>query len=278
MTDASALRLGCQTYTWEMLGDAFAGGPDDLLKAIADAGYEGLEITDTMIGPYADDPEGFGAALDRHGLTLVGFAYAAPSGYTERERIAEDLEITRRWTAFAAHFPGAMLSMGSATVMSEGPRAGKYDVAAEVYNRSHELAAASGVGLAVHPSSHHDTLLYDAGDYAEIFSRLEPEVGWVPDTGHILRGGQTLRGAISRWKERIRYVHLKDVDATGDWAMLGTGICDVAALVRDLADAPNFNGWLVIEEESQAAAGDPAAAVRRNRETAAKVLSGMAAG
>ncbi|TJW93046.1 MAG: sugar phosphate isomerase/epimerase, partial [Mesorhizobium sp.] len=27
------LKVGCQTFTWEMLGEHFTGGPDDLLKA-----------------------------------------------------------------------------------------------------------------------------------------------------------------------------------------------------------------------------------------------------
>ena len=31
--DARQLRVGCQTYTWEMLGDAWRGGPDDLIAA-----------------------------------------------------------------------------------------------------------------------------------------------------------------------------------------------------------------------------------------------------
>ena len=26
------LKVGCQTFTWEMLGDRFTGGPDDLSK------------------------------------------------------------------------------------------------------------------------------------------------------------------------------------------------------------------------------------------------------
>ena len=52
------LKVGCQTYTWEMLGDRWTGGPDDLLKAIADGGYAGIEITDTMIGHYAGRPRG----------------------------------------------------------------------------------------------------------------------------------------------------------------------------------------------------------------------------
>jgi hypothetical protein len=29
------LKVGCQTFTWEMLGDRFAGGPDGLIEAIA---------------------------------------------------------------------------------------------------------------------------------------------------------------------------------------------------------------------------------------------------
>ena len=49
--------------------------------------------------------------------------------------------------------------------------------------------------------------------------------------------------------------------------MLGEGICDTAAVIAVVAAAPNFNGWLVLEEESDTAAADPAAAVRRNRET-----------
>ena len=27
-------RLACQTFTWEMLGDSWTGGPDDLVDAI----------------------------------------------------------------------------------------------------------------------------------------------------------------------------------------------------------------------------------------------------
>ncbi len=70
-----------------------------------------------------------------------------------------------------------------------------------------------------------------------------------------------------RYRDRIRYLHLKDVDAAGTWAMLGEGACDVPAVIDIVAAAPRFNGWLVLEEESDAAAADPAAAVRRNFET-----------
>jgi sugar phosphate isomerase/epimerase len=57
------------------------------------------------------------------------------------------------------------------------------------------------------------------------------------------------------------------VDAQGAWAMLGEGSCDVPAVISAVRQAPRFNGWIVVEEESEAAASDPAAAVRANRGT-----------
>jgi len=271
----TALRIGCQTFTWEMLGPRFAGGPDDLLDAIAAGGYSGIEITDTMIGGYAARPDAFAAALDARGLSLVAFAMASDTGFTVPGTAAErDLEAVRRWGDFVARFPGAIVSMGSATVVDDGPRAEKFDVAAEIYNRAGAIGQGMGVGIALHPSSHHGTLLFDRPDYDAIFARLDPDgVGWVPDTGHILRGHPDILDTLRTYRDRIRYLHLKDADAAGTWAMLGEGACDVPAVVDLVAAAPRFNGWLVLEEESNTAAADPAAAVKRNFETIRRYVS-----
>ena len=262
------LKVGCQTFTWEMLGDRFTGGPDDLLKAIADGGYSGIEITETMIGRYADRPSEFAAALKSSGLTLVSFAFGSKSGFTLTEEIGADLEAARRWIDFAAAFPDALVSMGSATVVSDGPRDDKFAIAAEVYNKAGELGRKAGVQVAVHPSSHHNTLLFDRADYDAIFALLDPDlVGWVPDTGHILRGHKDMSDTLRTYRDRIRYIHLKDVDANGTWAMLGEGVCDTLAVIEIANTAPHFNGWLVLEEESDTAAADPAGAVKTNRQT-----------
>ena len=262
-----ALQLGCQTFTWEMLGASWTGGPDDLVRAIADGGYAGIEITNTMIGSYAGRVADFARRLDEAGLALVSFAFGSDSGFTEKGQIPADLEAARRWTDFAAHFPGALVSMGSATIMSEGTRGDKFGVAADIYNRAAEIGRATGVAVAVHPSSHHNTLLFSRADYDQIFALLDPQVGWVPDTGHILRGGQSIDDTLAAHRNRVRYVHLKDVDAQGNWAMLGKGSCDVSAVISSVWQAPHFNGWIVVEEESETAASDPAAAVRTNLET-----------
>ena len=262
------LKVGCQTFTWEMLGDRFTGGPDDLLKAISDGGYSGIEITDTMIGRYAGRPSEFAAALKSSGLMLVSFAFGSNSGFTLKDQIGADLDAAQRWIDFAAAFPGALVSMGSATVVSDGSRDDKFAIAAEVYNKAGELGRKAGVQVAVHPSSHHNTLLFDRADYDRIFALLDRDlVGWVPDTGHILRGHKDMADTLRTYRDRIRYIHLKDVDAKGSWAMLGKGVCDTPAVIEIANTAPRFNGWLVLEEESETAAADPAGAVKTNRQT-----------
>lgn len=262
------LKAGCQTYTWEMLGDAWKGNADDLLRAIAEAGYTGIEITDTMIQPYADRPEAFANALKANGLTLVAFACGSASGFTEPDAVEADLAMVDRALRFTASFPGAVLSLGSATVMSPGPLDSKFATAGSFYNAAGERGQVAGVTVAVHPSSHHNTLLSSRTDYDRIMGLLDPAlVGWVPDTGHILRGGQDILDTLRTYQDRIRYLHLKDVDAAGSWSMLGKGVCDLPAVVDIVAAGANFNGWLVLEEESDTAAADPAAAVKANRET-----------
>ena len=271
---AIMLQIGCQTYTWEMLGDHWTGSPDDLLDAIAAGGYSGLEITDTMIGAYAGKPEAFGRALAARGLELAAFACASDSGYTEPDGLERDLEMVNRALDFVAAFPGAVLSLGSATIISPGDLDRKFAAAARFYNAAGELGVRAGVSVGVHPSSHHNTLLFSRADYDRLFALLDPGgIGWVPDTGHILRGQMDILDTLTTYRDRIRYLHLKDVDANGDWRMLGDGICDTRAVVDIVAASPNFNGWLVLEEESDIAAADPARAVQTNRETMRTLLA-----
>jgi sugar phosphate isomerase/epimerase len=265
---ATPIKVGCQTFTWEMLGDGWRGSADDLLSAISGAGYQGIEITERMIGAYRDRPEAFAKALREHGLTLVSYACGSASGFTEEAALDSDFAMAERAIAFAGAFPGAHVSFGSATLTSEGPRDQKFATAARFYNGAAARGQRVGVPVAVHPSSHHNTLLLSRDDYDRMFALLDSEVvGWVPDTGHILRGDQDILDTLRSYRDRIRYVHLKDVDANGEWQMLGAGICDTRAVIEAVRTAPHFNGWLVLEEESTEAGRDPAAAVAKNRAT-----------
>ena len=101
----ATIRVGCQTYSWEMLGDRWSGSPDHILDAVAGAGYAGVEFAATMIGAYYDAPAAFAEALAQRGLELAAFAYASPHGFTDPAHLAEELAGAERALRFAAEFP-----------------------------------------------------------------------------------------------------------------------------------------------------------------------------
>lgn len=258
--------VACQTYTWEMLGDDWQGQPTDLLDMIAAAGYEGVEITNTMVGPYANRPVEFADELERRGLRLACFAYASPTGFTDPACAQADLDGAREALAFLEHFPEPRLGLGGAASPTRDDLCAKLDRAIGLYNEVGRLGAARGVSVNVHPHSHFGSLLESADEYAYLLDRLDPAcVSLGPDTGHIIRGGQDLLTCLRRYVGRITHLHLKDTTAGGEWRALGEGVCDFPAVLQLLDDA-GYDGWVVGEEESELARADGLAAILHNRE------------
>jgi inosose dehydratase len=69
---------------------------------------------------------------------------------------------------------------------------------------------------------------------------------------------------LNRHRPLIAHVHVKDVDPGGRWVGMGQGITPVSQLFTWLEET-GYPGWVVIEEESDGARQDPAAAVAANR-------------
>ena len=262
----STIRIACQTYTWEMLGDGWKGRAADLLDWIADAGYAGIEITHTMIGEFADHPGEFAAELAGRGLSLAAFAYASPSGFTDPEWAQEDLREARRWIEFVRLSPTPRLGLGGAAHPTRENATQKLDRAIAFYNEAGRMGAEAGVSVTVHPHSHYGSLLESAEKYGYLMAHLDPHFASLgPDTGHIARGGQDVLECLRTHLPRITHLHLKDVTASGEWAPLGEGICDFPAAIG-LLESAGYDGWLVAEEESEAARRDSVEAIRRNRQ------------
>jgi inosose dehydratase len=261
------MRVACQTYTWEMFGDKWTGRVDDILTAIADAGYPAVEITNSMIREYDGKPAEFSLALKQRGLELAGFAYASPFGFTDPSHRAQELEGADKAIHFLIAFPGVRLLLGGPSTPVREKVVEKIAYTAEFYNEVARRAKSVGVEVAFHPHSHHGSILESSEEYAQIMERTDPAlVDWNPDTGHIVRGGQNLLQTLMRFGDRIRHVHLKDVDASNRWQPLGQGVCDIPAVIQVLKKDIKFSGWLVGEEESDTAWTAPGEAIARNRQ------------
>ncbi|MBM3501747.1 MAG: sugar phosphate isomerase/epimerase [Armatimonadetes bacterium] len=262
----SAMRVGCQTYSWEMLGGRWSGGPDDILNAVAAAGYAGVEFAASMIGAYYDEPAAFAEALAQRDLVLAAFAYASPHGFTDPGHLPDELAGAERALRFAAQFPRPLLALGGAASPDRDDYDAKLTRACGFYSEVARRGADLGVEVAVHPHSHHGSLLESACEYGRVLdATADSGLTFNPDSGHIVRGGQDLLTCVQTHAARVRHVHVKDVRPDGGWAPLGGGVCDFPALFRLLGDM-GYDGWIVAEEESDLAWRDPSEAIRVNRD------------
>jgi len=257
------MKVGHQTYSWEMLGASWRGSADDIMDMVAASGYQGIEFSNAMIGSYADRPGEFRQALERRGLVPAAFAYAR-SGFTDPAAGEEDLAGAQRALEFAGHLSVPLVLAGPSSDSQENAQ-GRFAQACRFYNTVARRGRDRGVVVAVHPHSHHSSLALNGDQYDALLAATEDSgLMFNPDTGHILRGGQDPVACFRRHRRRIIHVHVKDVDAQGRWQPLGEGVCDFPLLVRLLNDT-SYEGWIISEEESDLVRQDLAGAMARNR-------------
>lgn len=258
------LRIGCQTYTWEMLGADWTGTPDDIIGAVGSAGYDGVEFANAMIGGYLNAPDRFAAALERSGIACAVFAYAT-TGFTDAKRFEADLAGAQEALAFcdALNVP---LMLGGAAAPTRETYDADLTQAIRFYRAVAELGHERDVVVGVHPHSHHGSLLESSEEYDRLLAETaESGLAFNPDVGHVVRGGQDVMNCLRRHRDRIEHVHVKDVDAEGNWQPLGQGIIDWKAVFGFLRET-DYDGWIVAEEESSFAFQDQQGAIRANRE------------
>jgi inosose dehydratase len=257
------MKVGHQTYSWEMLGEKWSGSADDIMDAVSAAGYQGVEFSNVMIGACAEKPDGLRAALDRRGLALAAYAYAT-SGFTDPACYETDLAGATKALDLAARFSVVLCLAGPSSPSREGVDA-KLAQACRFYGEVAREGGRRGVTVAVHPHSHHTSLVLNAEQYDRLLAATEASgLMFNPDTGHIIRGGHDPLACFKRHRERIVHVHCKDVDAEGRWQPMGKGICDFPGLFRWL-DQSGYTGWLISEEESEIVWTNLAGAMTDNR-------------
>jgi inosose dehydratase len=258
------MKVGHQTYSWEMLGNEWRGSADDILDSVAGAGYAGVEFSNVMIGDYWDRPAAFQSALGARRLELAAFAFAAQDGFTDPACREDDLAAVEKALALAAQFSVPLCLAGPSSPSHDAAEQ-KLSNAIQLYNEAGRLGKKRGVVVAVHPHSHHTSLVLTADQYDRLLGATEPSgLMFNPDTGHIVRGGQDLLECFRRHRDRIVHVHCKDVDAGGHWQPMGKGVCEFPRLF-DWLGAQGYDGWLISEEESEIVRRDLRSAISQNR-------------
>jgi inosose dehydratase len=256
------IRFGCQFYTWQMSGDRYVGKLPHILGVVRRAGFGGIEPETCMLGPYYEDPSALRDVLQAHGMRLGAVTlvcdWAGPVQTEEERREAG------RLLDYMAAFPDTHLMLCQMPGRDRSDLRQRQANAIACINAVAARAADRGIPSSFHPNSPPGSVFRVQEDYAILLDGLDSRVvGFAPDTGHIAQGGIEVIELFETYRASIAHVHFKDIAASGEWVAMGSGIIDFPRIVTFLRDT-GYDGWIMIEEESEAAEADPDAATTQN--------------
>ncbi len=225
-----------------------------MLRAIKDAGYEGVEIAQhpSVLGT----PEEFYARLRKSALKLLGLAGALDE---------------------KAAFGSALVALENAEIAT-AKRTMDRVVGLEsdqpyLYTDSWEAKICAqlmreGYHLALHP--HMFKSIQTAKEAEDLFKQ-HPKLLFLPDTAHLTVAGEDIMAVLERNFDRIVAVHIKgwtseygrafQFYSRGFCVELGEGDVNVYGVIRRLRDK-RYTRWLVVEQDT---AEDAVQAARRSR-------------
>ncbi|SFC37501.1 inosose dehydratase [Nocardioides terrae] len=234
-------------------------------RVLAEMG--GLGLAATEFGPdgfLPADPAAAADLLARHGMTAVG-------GFVPVVLADDAVDPVPQVEQALGHFTAA----GATTlVLAAASGQDGYDARPVLdearwktllvnLDRLADAAADRGIEATLHP--HVGTLVETRGEVERVLEGSS--IGLTLDTGHLIVGGTDPVALAREAGERVRHVHLKDVDAAtaervragglsyhdavrrGLYRPLGQGDVDIAGIVGALESA-GYRGWYVMEQDT----------------------------
>ena len=224
-------------------------GPEEVLDAIAAAGYEGTELG--PLGYLGRDAE-LRDRLASRGLALAGAFVELRFGDRDYSALEDTLDVLEGFDA-------------KPVLCDRGPRGG--DVGFAGVQAAAELARSRGFEPVFH--HHMGTRVQTPSEIERLLEGTD--VGLLLDTGHLTAAGGDPVAGLRAWRDRVHHLHVKDVRlevlrTAGEWdeawragafCELGAGDVDLGGFLAELED---YSGWLVVEQDWVPLPGEAAAA------------------
>lgn len=210
---------------------------------LAGIGYQGVELFTHQAEPFYPHPAGFASLLDEHGLRLSSLYY---EGSFHRAEMREtECEAVKAAASFLRTLGGWHLIVGPSPRPQGGLTCADLREMAEALNTVGRLTLEYGVHTCFHP--HVGGTVETPAEIRMVFDATDPDaVFFAPDTGHLQKGGWEAIDCMQTYLDRIRFVHLKDMDLQGNFVELGQGAMDIGGVLRLLVDR-GYEGWLLPE-------------------------------
>jgi inosose dehydratase len=239
----AGIRFGYTAMTW---GDDERQAIDD----IAAVGFAGVQFRANAVTDFK--PPEVEELLAQHKLTFV----ALSSGEVSLDkRAADNIALHTKNARFVKECGGLYLQV--LDELKVYPRTVTPEECKQLGKLLTEIGrstADAGIPLAYH--NHVKTISEHPANLDLVLESSDPRyVKLLLDTAHYVAGGGDPAKAIERYRDRILFLHLKDVVDTPmtakmkypfQWVELGRGKVDLPAVFAAL-DKARFRGWAVVE-------------------------------
>jgi inosose dehydratase len=248
------IRIGCQTYTWQMSGQKYLGKLEHIIQITAQAQYAGLEPETQFLGRLWD-PALMHQTLAANNLKLAALTLVEDWLHpveTDAERTHAD-----RTIEFLQSFPGTMLAIVQMPGKDRSNLRERQENLLKCVNAIAKRAHNQSIACTYHPNSPGGSVVRTEEDYHFFLNGLDHAViGYAPDVGHIAAGGMDPLVIIQRYRSLVNHVHYKDMGSDGEWAAMGDGVIDFPGITAYLRDS-GYDGWIIVEDECRRAEEEP---------------------
>ena len=236
-----AVKIGYAAITW---------GGNDLaaIDDISSLGYTGIQLRSNVLAQFGERPADLRALLAKHGLTFV--ALSSGSIRVDNPDPAAMIDTHVRNARFLRDAGGLYLQLTvdrpTARAVADADYVNAGRLLAEIGRRTADL----GIPLGFHP--HMGSLAERPGELDRVMDAADSRyVRLLLDVAHYSQGGGDSVAAIRRYRDRLLFLHIKDVrnaSSAGGYQFveLGQGRVNIRDVFAALTEV-TFRGWAVVE-------------------------------
>jgi inosose dehydratase len=255
----------CEVPGWGPMLDARR-----VLRELTSLGLNAIELGSP--GFFPDDPTEVKALAGEYGVEMIGgFVPVVLHDPAWADRTRDEI---RAWSKRISEAGGTWFITAVVVDPDWSPRreltTAEWDHLVMMLGEIDRIGAEYGVQQALHP--HVGTLVETAADVQFLLDNSN--VGWCLDIAHVAVGGYDPVAFAKNYADRIKHVHLKDVDFAvakrlnagelslkeavfdGLFCTLGDGQIDVAGAIEAI-EASGYDGWYVLEQDTSIEGAPP---------------------
>lgn len=210
----------------------------EVLKKISSIGYHYIELFDGNLEKFDDSPEVLEAYLAETNTKILGIYTGA--NYIYNDAFEDEFYRLKNTIKNMKKFGAKHLVLGGGAIRANGNVEKDYETLAKNLDKIAEFAKENDIIASYHP--HLGSAVETPEQIDQLFSLTK--ISFCPDIAHLVAGGGDALALIKKYRDRIEYVHLKDLK-DAEFVPLGEGDIPLEEIIQYLKKDGYSGDWLV---------------------------------